>query len=128
NVPSPADCIMQDYRSPNVPPGIYDAIHEETVSSSDGGSGYFYGGMVHQDANGTLVQYVCWPASGGFAPYSQQIPTFAGTNMVGYAQIGEGSSCAIKGYWPQFTTNLWSRFAVRYWQPGDGTPHLGFQG
>jgi autotransporter-associated beta strand protein len=128
NVPSAADCIRQDYRSPNVPPGIYDAIHEETVSSSDGGSGYFYGGMVHQDANGTLVQYVCWPASGGFAPYSQQIPTFAGTNMVGYAQIGEGSSCAIKGYWPQFTTNLWSRFAVRYWQPGDGTPHLGFQG
>lgn len=128
NVPAAADCILQDYRSPNVPPGIYDAIHEEYVSSSDGGSGYFYGGMTHQNANGTLVQYVCWPASGGFAPYSQQIPTFAGTNMVGYAQIGEGSSCAIKGYWPQFTTNLWSRFAVRYWQPADGTPHVGYQG
>jgi hypothetical protein len=74
------------------------------------------------------VQYVCWPASGGFAPYSQQIPTFAGTNMVGYAQIGEGSSCAIKGYWPLFTSNLWSRFAVRYSQPADGTQHLGYQG
>ena len=128
NVANGSDCILQDYRSPNVPPGIYDAIHEETVSSSDGGSGYFYGGMTHQNANRTLVQYVCWPASGGFAPYSQQIPTFAGTNMVGYAQIGEGSSCAIKGYWPQFTTNLWSRFAVRYWLPADGTPHLGYQG
>ena len=128
NVPSASDCIIQDYRSPNVPPGIYDAIHEETVSSSDGGAGYFYGGMTHQNANGTLVQYVCWPASGGYAPYSQQIPTFAGTNMVGYAQIGEGSSCAIKGYWPQFTTDLWSRFVVRYWPPGDGTPHLGYQG
>jgi len=45
-----------------------------------------------------------------------------------YAQIGEGSSCAIKGYWPQFTTNLWSRFVVRYWQPADGTPHVGYQG
>ena len=128
NVPNASDCIIQDYRSPNVPPGIYDAIHEEYVSSSDGGSGYFYGGMTHQNANGTLVQYVCWPASGGYAPYSQQIPTFAGTNMVGYAQIGEGSSCAIKGYWPQFTTDLWSRFVVRYWPPGDGTPHLGYQG
>jgi len=128
NVPAAADCILQDYRSPNVPPGIYDAIHEEYVSSSDGGSGYFYGGMTHQNAGRTLVQYVCWPASGGFAPYSQQIPTFAGTNMVGYAQIGEGSSCAIKGYWPQFTTNLWSRFVVRYWQPADGTPHVGYQG
>jgi len=128
NVASGADCILQDYRSPNVPPGIYDAIHEETVTSSDSGSGYFYGGMTHQNGNGTLVQYVCWPASGGFAPYSQQIPVFAGSNMVGYAQIGEGSSCAIKGYWPQFTTNLWTRFAVRYWLPADGTAHLGYQG
>ncbi len=129
NVASGSDCIMQDYRSPNVPPGIYDAIHEETVSSSDGGSGYFYGGLTHQNgSDGTLVQYVCWPAGGGFVPYSQQIPTFAGTNMVGYAQIGEGSSCAIKGYWPQFTTNLWSREVVRYWQPADGTSHVGYQG
>jgi hypothetical protein len=130
NVSSGSDCIVQTYRSPNLPSGIYDAIHEEYVSSSDGGSGYFYGGMVQRSGNGqqTLVQYVCWPASGGFAPYSQQIPTFAGTNMVGYAQIGEGSSCAIKGYWPLFSSNLWSRFAVRYWQPADGTPHLGYQG
>ena len=130
NVASGSDCIVQTYRSPNLPSGIYDAIHEENVTSSDGGSGYFYGGMVQRSGNGqqTLVQYVCWPASGGFAPYSQQIPTFAGTNMVGYAQIGEGSSCAIKGYWPLFTSNLWSRFAVRYWQPADGTPHLGYQG
>ena len=129
NVASGSDGIVQTYRSPNLPAGIYDAIHEEYVSSSDGGSGYFYGGMVQDPGNNqTLVQYVCWPASGGFAPYSQQIPTFAGTNMVGYAQIGEGSSCAIKGYWPLFTSNLWSRFAVRYWQPADGTPHLGYQG
>ena len=129
NVASGSDCIVQTYRSPNLPSGIYDAIHEENVNSSDGGSGYFYGGMVQDPGNSrTLVQYVCWPASGGFAPYSQQIPTFAGTNMVGYAQIGEGSSCAIKGYWPLFTSNLWSRFAVRYWQPADGTQHLGYQG
>jgi autotransporter-associated beta strand protein len=132
NVPSASDCILQDYRSPNVPPGIYDAIHEETVTSSDGGSGYFYGGFTHQNSVSgsamTLVQYVCWPASGGFAPYSQQIPFFAGTNMVGFAQIGEGSSCAIKGYWPQFSSSLWYRTAVRFWQPADGTPHLGYQG
>ena len=38
NVANGSDCILQDYRSPNVPPGIYDAIHEETVSSADGGS------------------------------------------------------------------------------------------
>ena len=95
NVASGSDCILQDYRSPNVPSGIYDAIHEEYVNSSDSGSGYFYGGMVHDPGGSrTLIQYVCWPASGGYAPYSQQIPTFAGPNMVGYAQIGEGSSCA----------------------------------
>ena len=130
NVGSGSDCIMQDYRTPNAPPGIYDAIHEEYVSSSDSGSGYFYGGFTHQNNGGTstLVQYVCWPASGGYAPYTQQIPYFAGSNMVGYAQIGEGSSCAIKGFWPQFKTNLWTREVVRYWLPADGTPHLGFQG
>ena len=130
NVGSGSDCIMQDYRSANVPPGIYDAIHEEYVSSSDSGSGYFYGGFTHQNNGGTstLVQYVCWPASGGYAPYTQQIPYFAGSNMVGYAQIGEGSSCAIKGYWPQFTSNLWTREVVRYWLPANGTTHLGYQG
>ncbi len=132
NVPSGADCILQDYRSPNVPGGIYDAIHEEYVTSSDGGAGYFYGGFTHQnEVNGsphTLLQYVCWPASGGYAPYSQQIPTFAGTNMVWFAQIGEGSCCAIKGFWPQFKTNLWTREVVRYWLPSDGTKHVGFQG
>lgn len=132
NVPSASDCVMQDYRSPNVPSGIYDAIHESYVSSADGGSGYFYGGFTHQNlANGvtnTVVFYVCWPASGGFAPYSQQIPIFAGKNMVGYTQIGEGSSCGIAGMWPQFTTNLWTREVVRYWLPTDGTPHVGYQG
>lgn len=86
--------------------------------------------MHHQNSGGTktLVQYVCWPATGGYAPYSQQIPVFAGENMVGYPQIGEGSSCAIKGYWPQFSSSLWTRSVVRFWQPSDGTPHLGYQG
>lgn len=133
NVTGSPDCIRQDYRSADVPPGIYDAIHEENVSSSDGGSGYFYGGFTHQNVvNGTtntLVQYVCWPASGSFpVSYAQQIPFYAGTNMAPNIQIGEGSSCSIKGYWPQFTSNLWTREVVRYWQPGDGTPHQGYQG
>jgi len=133
NIASGSDCIMQDYRSANVPSGIYDAIHQDYATSSDGGSGYFYGGFTHQNnVNGTpmsLVQYVCWPASGGYPfSYSQQIPFFAGTNMVGYPQIGEGSSCAIKGFWPQFTSTLWTREVVRYWLPADGTPHVGYQG
>ena len=133
NVASGSDCIVQAYRSPDVPPGIYDAIHEENVTSSDGGTGYFYGGFTHQnEVNGVpmaLVQYVCWPASGGYPfSYAQQIPFFAGTNMVGYPQIGEGSSCALKGFWPEFTTNLFTREAVRYWQPANGLPHVGYQG
>ena len=133
NAASGSDCIIQAYRSPDIPPGIYDAIHEENVTSADGGAGYFYGGFTHQNnVNGNmmaLVQYVCWPASGSYpVAYAQQIPVFAGTNMVGYPQIGEGSSCAIKGYWPEFTTNLWTQEVVRYWQPANGTPHLGYQG
>src|ERR1043165_4318250 len=75
NVPNAADCIVQEYRTVNAPSGIYDAIHQEYHSSSDGGASYFYGGFTHQNQGGTktLVQYVCWPATGGFAPYSQQI-------------------------------------------------------
>jgi len=132
NVASGSVCILQDYRSPDVPPGIYDAEHEENVTSSDGGSAYFYGGFTHQNlvnsSTNSLVQYVCWPASGWYPPYCQQIPIFAGTNMVGYPQIGEGSSCAIKGYWPQFRTNLWTREATRYWPPANGLAHVGYQG
>ncbi|BCU76388.1 hypothetical protein llg_11030 [Luteolibacter sp. LG18] len=130
NIPNNADCIMQDYRSPNVPPGVYDAIHTNNVSSSDGGSGYFYGGYVHQGQGGTktLVQYVCWPSSGGTPSYAQQIPVFAGTNMATNVAIGEGSSCSIKGYWPQFSSSQWYRSVVRFWQPADGTAHVGYQG
>ena len=133
NIASGSDCVRQDYRSANVPPGVYDAIHQDYVSSSDGGSGYFYGGFTHQNlVNGTtntLVQYVCWPASGSYPQsWLQQIPYFCGTNMTWNPQIAEGSSCFIKGYWPQFTTNLWTREATRYWQPANGTPHIGYQG
>jgi Divergent InlB B-repeat domain/PA14 domain len=130
NIGSGSDCIIQAYRTVNAPSGIYDAIHQDYHTSSDSGAGYFYGGFTHQNYSGTktLVQYVCWPATGGFPAYAQQIPTFAGTNMVGFAQIGEGSSCAIKGFWPQFSTNHWYREVVRYWQPADGTPHRGYQG
>jgi autotransporter-associated beta strand protein len=133
NVASGSDCILQDYRTVNSPGGIYDADHSNVdgIGSSDGGAGSYYGGFTHQNQGGTstLLQYVCWPASGSFpVSYAQQIPSFAGTNMVGYTQIGEGSSCAIKGYWPQFSTSLWYREAERVWQPADGTPHVGYQG
>ena len=132
NVTSGSDCIMQDYRSANLPGGIYDAIHEEYVTSSDGGSAYFYGGMTHENnVNGvlsTLVQYSMWPPSGVYGPYVMQIPTFAGTNMTWWASTAEGSSCSIKGYWPMFSTNLSNRFVVRYWPPGNGTAHQGYQG
>jgi len=82
---SGADCIRQEYRTVNAPSGIYDAIHEDDVTSSDGGTGYWYGGFTHQNnVNGqasTLVQYVFWPAGGWFAPYCQQIPYFARTRL-----------------------------------------------
>ena len=48
--------------------------------------------------------------------------------MVGYTQIGEGSSCAIKGSWPKFTQTLWTREVVRFWQSAGGPPHVGYQG
>ncbi len=135
NVENNSDVVVQEYRSPNLPLGIYDAIHTDDVSSPDQGLGYFYGGLVHEtNFNRTGMQFVCWPAATQSASGliitlpQQQVPIFAGTNMVPFSQIAEGSSCAIKGYWPLFRTNLWSRFAMRCWQPADGTPRVGYQG
>lgn len=131
-MPSGGSAIMQEYRSPNVPASVYDALYNNNVTSSDGGGGFYYGGVVHgrniASQLSTLVQFVCWPAMNAIVPNAQQIPVFAGKNMVGFTQISEGSSCAIKGYWPQFNPQLWYRFAVRFWQPADGTPGIGYQG
>ena len=42
-------------------------VHAYAGGKAPGGTGYFYGGYTHQNNGGTntLVQYVCWPASGG---------------------------------------------------------------
>ena len=34
NIASGSDCVRQDYRSANIPHGIYDAIHQDYVTLS----------------------------------------------------------------------------------------------
>ena len=129
NVASGSDCVMRDYRPMLLTPDIYDALYMNWVTSSDGPTPAWYGGAVHDlNNNRTLVQYSFWPPSSWFAPNVVQKFTYAGTNMTWWPSTSEGCIGSIKGYWPLFQTNQWYRFVVCYWQPADGTPHLGFQG
>lgn len=131
NVPSGADCVSQEYRKPVLTPGIYDALWMSwNVPSTEGNpSSGWYGGPVHDVGNNrTLVQYSFWPSSLAFPSGAVQRFVFAGTNMSWHVSIGEGTVGGISGYWPLFQTNQWYRFVVRYWQPADGTPHVGYQG
>ena len=69
------------------------------MTNSDGGSGISTGHGPRPGEAANAGSVCVLPASGGFAPYSQQ-SRLRGRNMVGYPQIGEGSSCAIKGTGP----------------------------
>ena len=131
NVPSGADCVVQEYRKQTLTPGIYDALWMSwSVPSTEGDpSSGWYGGPVHDISNNrTLVQYSFWPSSISYPTGAVQRFVFAGTNMTWHVSIGEGTVGGISGYWPLFQTAQWYKFAVRYWQPADGTPHVGYQG
>ena len=131
NVASGSDCVIQEYRKPVLTPGIYDALYMSwNVPSTEGNpSSGWYGGPVHDLGNNrTLVQYSFWPSSIAYPAGAVQRFVFAGTNMSWHVSIGEGTVGGISGYWPLFQTNQWYRFVVRYWQPSDGTPHVGYQG
>ena len=101
NVPTNSDCILQEYRSPSLTDGIYDAIHENYLSSSDGGSAYFYGGMIHYPSDGeTAVFYSFWPPTAATYPVGNvQKFIYAGKNMSWHVSIGEGTIGGITGRW-----------------------------
>ncbi|MCX6906330.1 MAG: autotransporter-associated beta strand repeat-containing protein, partial [Verrucomicrobia bacterium] len=129
NIASGSDCVIREYRPWSLTPGIYDALYMDGVTSSDGAGATFYGGAVHDPGNNrTLVQYSFWGPSAWFAPNMLQKFTYAGTNMGWWSSTSEGCIGSIKGYWPLFQSNQWYRFVLCYWQPADGTPHVGCQG
>ncbi len=127
NVASGSDIVTQEVRYPYWEGGTYNAIWSNYVLSSDGPSEYFYGGIV-TSAPPTYNQWVHWPP--GSPLHSGDNPTviFSGQNMFSKrTAFSEGSSAKVSGYWP-LALNQWYRFVIRYWQPADGTPHVGYAG
>ena len=130
NTGANADGIVQDVRWPYWAETTYNAIYSQTLSGSDGGRCYFYGGMP-SDPNGTppcSIIWSFWPPSGTAVPGAAVTADWTAPNMFAPPHVGEGASGKAAGAWPIITTNRWYREVFRVWRPADGTPNLGYTG
>lgn len=132
NVPSGSDCTIREYRKQTLTPNIYDALYMSwNVTGAEGNitSGW-YGGAIHYQDH-SRVFYSFWPSKTGYPAGTLQKFVFAGeanSDAEWHVSIGEGTIGGVSAAYPVFQTNQWYRFATRYWQPADGTVHVGFQG
>ncbi len=130
NTASSADGIIEEVRWPYWAQSTYNAIYSQTLSGSDGGSCYFYGGMP-SDYSGNppcSIIWSFWPPSGTVIPGAAVTAYWATTNMYAPPHVGEGASGKVAGQWPLIASNQWYREVFRVWRPADGTPHLGYTG
>jgi len=130
NTQSGADGVIQDVRWPYWAESTYNAIYSQTISGSDGGSCYFYGGMP-SDPNSnppSSLIWSFWPPTGTSVPGAAVTAYWSASNMYAPPHVGEGASGKVSGDWPLITTNRWYREVFRIWQPTDGTPHRAFTG
>lgn len=130
NTQSGSDGVIQEVRWPYWAESTYNALYNQTLSGSDGGSCYFYGGMP-SDPNGSppcSIIWSFWPPSGTSVPGAAVTACWSAANMYAPPHVGEGASGKVAGAWPLITTNRWYREVLRIWQPTDGTPHLAFAG
>ncbi|MFO1513691.1 MAG: LamG-like jellyroll fold domain-containing protein [Verrucomicrobiota bacterium] len=130
NSQSGADGIIQEVRWPYWAESTYNAIYSQTISGSDGGSCYFYGGMPSDPAGNPPCSLIWsfWPPSGTSVPGAAVTAYWSASNMYAPPHVGEGASGKVAGDWPLITTNRWYREVFRIWRPTDGTPHLAYSG
>ena len=130
NTASGSDGIVQDVRWPYWAESTYNAIYSQTLSGSDGGSCYFYGGMPSDPGGNPTCSIIWsfWPPSGTSVPGAAVTAWWSASNMYAPPHVGEGASGKVSGDWPLIQSNRWYREVLRVWQPAAGTPHLGFAG
>jgi hypothetical protein len=131
NTAANSDAIIQEVRWPYWAETTYNAIYSQTLSGSDGGGCYFYGGMPSgPDENPPCsIIWSFWPPIGTDGPgaaVTAVTAVWTAPNMYAPPHVGEGASGKASGEWPIITTGRWYREVLRVWRPVDGTPHLGF--
>ncbi|MDR2982323.1 MAG: hypothetical protein LBV12_08770 [Puniceicoccales bacterium] len=128
-----AQAYVQEVRWPYWAESTYNALYYQTITGTHGGnkaSAFFYGGVPHaspeypKSGSPASIIWSFWPPNGCNGEAVK--PAFTGPNMYAPPHIGEGASGKVDGFWPQFKTNKWYRFACRIWKPVDGTPDVGY--
>jgi autotransporter-associated beta strand protein len=130
NTAGGSDGIIQEVRWPYWAESTYNAIYSQTLSSSDGGSCYFYGGMPSGPSSvpPCSIIWSFWPPGGTAVPGAAVTAYWTATNMYAPPHVGEGASGKAAGPWPLIQSNQWYREVFRVWQPADGTPHQAYVG
>ena len=101
------------------------------VVSTEGAAFDFYTGFGNGGTAGSgWSHWSTWPISNPINPDDGLKIAYLGTTETGHDTDGaEGTSAGTTGVPPfGILTNVWYRFAVRCWQPADGTPHVGYAG
>src|SRR5215471_4174948 len=133
NTSGTLDWVMVEERRPFFDGGNWSPFlgNGYPVVSAEGASFDFYTGYGNWSAPGSgFWHWSTWPISNPIHSTDTIKITCLGAATWGHGSDGaEGTSSGLDGL-PVFgfQTNVWYRFAVRCWQPADGTPHLGYVG
>ncbi len=101
------------------------------VVSTEGAWVDFYAGFGDLGSAGSgFSHFSTWPIVNPIHPDDGVKIAYLGTTETGHDTDGaEGTSAGSTGAPPfGILTNVWYRFAIRCWQPADGTPHVGYVG
>ena len=133
NTSGTLDWVMVDERRPFFQGSNWSPFEGNgyPVVSSEGASFDFYTGLGNSGAAGSgFWHWSTWPISNPINLTDTISIAYLGSTTTGHGSDGaEGTSSGMDNL-PVFgfATNVWYRFAIRAWQPADGTPHLGYVG
>ena len=131
DVQSGSDIVTKEVRWPYWNGGYYNPWFEDSFTSSDGVSGYFYNGLPEPSSGSPVTQTVNW----SFWPLSSPLnitdvitPAYTGPETFGRPSTAEGTMLEVRSTYPFWQTNVWYRVVYRVWPAPNGTPHLAYAG